>query len=85
MIGSEWRAAFRSVVWGSRLPKWGICPRRIKFDRWAPWWNKPFKPVRKGCGGGGGGGSPGFGGSLIFGGRVMFGGGGGGGGGLNAM
>jgi hypothetical protein len=33
---------------GSRLPKWGSCPRRIKFDRWAPWWNKPFKPVRKG-------------------------------------
>jgi hypothetical protein len=46
MIGSEWRAAFRSVVWGSRLPKWRICPRRIKFDRWGWWRDKWLKPVR---------------------------------------
>src|SRR5262249_60459311 len=47
MIGSEWRAAFRSVVWGSRLPKWarGIV-RRIKFDRWGGWRDKWVKPGR---------------------------------------
>src|SRR5262249_2427807 len=49
MIGREWRAAFRSVVWGSRLPKWARrIVRRIKFDRWGRSWNKRLKPVRKG-------------------------------------
>jgi hypothetical protein len=47
MIGSEWRAALRSVVWGSRLPKWARrIVRRIKFDRCGWGRDKWLKPVR---------------------------------------